>query len=107
MAKILLQIKGGKKIKIIAIMGNFHARKESFFLDAKKHIPVGVYLPKRATLSIKLEYLSGHFFNEKLKKFSSVKKLKKVPISGFQKTKESGYDYVFYIKKANPISVLL
>ncbi len=107
MARILLKVGKGRKNKIIAIMGNLHARKEPFYMDTKKYIPLGTYLPKYTTSSIKLEYLSGHFFNQKLKKFLPTERTKKAPIHGFQKTKESGYDYVFYIKKANPISLLL
>lgn len=107
MARILLRAGKGKKNKVIAIMGNFHAQKEPFFMNTKKHVPLGTHLPKRATSNIKLEYLSGYFFNEKLKRFPPIKNIKKIPISSFQKIKESGYDYVFYIKKANPISLLL
>lgn len=41
MARILLRAGKGKKNKVIAIMGNFHAQKEPFFMNTKKHVPVG------------------------------------------------------------------
>lgn len=106
MADVFLRKNRYKKVKIIAIMGNLHARKKEFFLNRKKYIPLGSYLPKHKTLTIKLEYISGYFCNEFVKKILPTKKINIISKLVFQKTREFGYDYILFIKKAHPIKLL-
>src|SRR3989344_7461963 len=91
---------------VIAIMGNFHARRKTFIFENKKYIPAGSYLPPAQTMAIKIKYLSGSFLNVSLKKIKPqvIKKF----ISGFriEKSKISGFDYEIFVKKANPITIL-
>ncbi|MBI4993558.1 hypothetical protein HZC33_01180 [Candidatus Wolfebacteria bacterium] len=101
MANILLKLKKRKNIQLVAIMGNFHASKMVFYFGGNKYIPLGSYFPLDTTISIKLEYCSGYFYNEYSKKIPSHKNINTIKKSKLQKNKKSEYDYIFLIKKAH------
>lgn len=96
-----------KNHKIVALMGNLHAKKHSFDLNGKICRPLASYLPKNKTVSFKINYLSGQYFNMFIKKIESNKNIKiwneKKIIT---KSKDKAYDYEIVLKKATPISIL-
>ena len=103
MANILLHNIKDKRVKVVAIMGNFHASKKPFVFDGVKYIPLGSYLPKNKTISVKLEYMSGYFCNGTIKKILPItKNINFVSKFVLRKTGKSGYDYILLVKKANP-----
>jgi len=102
MADVLLKRKNNK-VRTIAIMGNFHARKEKFFLDEEEYIPLGSYLPATDTVAIKLDYLSGAFFNKSQKEFVS---RENGDAKLLEESRESGYDFILSIPRAHPTSLL-
>ena len=57
-----------KKSKIIILLGNLHAKKHFFDLNGKIFRPTASYLPKNKTISFKINYLSGQYFNMFIKK---------------------------------------
>lgn len=106
MANILLKLKRQKNTQLIAIMGNLHAPKTEFILGDNKFIPLGSHFPMKETMSIRLEYSSGYFYNEHIKKIPLSSNMDIVGRSKLQKTNRPGYDYVFLIKTAHPIRPL-
>lgn len=107
MSNILLRVGENKKRKTLAIMGNLHARKTGFFLGKKKHKPLGSYLPEGETLAVRLNYLSGYFYNNSIKKFSSREGINFVHNPTVRRSKKgSGYDYDLYITRAHPVKPL-
>lgn len=104
MANVLLRDIKDKKTKVIAMMGNFHASKKPFVFDRVKYIPLGSYLPKNKTISVKLEYISGYFYNGTIKKIPPItKNINFASKFALRKTEKSGYDYILLVKKANSI----
>lgn len=99
MAKNLKSTRGN----VLAIMGNFHANKMRFELSGQKYIPLGSLLPQQETMAIKIEYLSGKFYNHKIKTIRS--KIKSG--SGLKKSGQKGFDYVYVISKAHPVKMLV
>lgn len=96
-----------KDHKIIALMGNLHAKKHSFILNGKVCRPLVSYLPKNKTVSFKINYLSGQYFNMFVKKIEPSKEIKtENKKSNLIKLKNSGYDYEIILKKATPINIL-
>lgn len=96
-----------KKQKIIALMGNLHAKKHSFNLNNKVCRPLVSYLPKNKTISFKISYLFGRYFNIFLKNIEPNKNTKiENKKSKITKSKDNIYDYEIILKKATPISIL-
>lgn len=96
-----------KDYKIIALMGNLHAKKYSFTLNGKVCRPLVSYLPKNKTVSFKISYLSGQYFNMFVKKIEPNKEIKTENAkSNLIKLKNTVYDYEIILKKATPINIL-
>jgi|SRR3989338_8707964 len=104
MANILLKRKS-ERVRVIAIMGNFHAKKEKFFLDQEEHIPLGYYLPTASTTTIKLDYLSGSFFNKSQKEFINRETNDDTELL-LKESQDPDYDFVLLIPRAHPVSLL-
>ena len=103
MADVLLKRKS-EGVRFIAIMGNFHAKKEKFFLDQEEYIPLGSYLPATDTVAIKLNYLSGSFFNKSQKEFTSQEANDTELL--LEESPGPGYDFILSILRAHPVSLL-
>lgn len=88
---------------VLAIMGNFHANKMKFELGGQKYMPLGSFLPQQETMAIKIEYLSGKFYNHKIK---TVRGSIKSGL-GLKKSKQKGFDYIYVIPKAHPVKMLV
>jgi len=97
--------KKNKDHKILAFMGSLHAKKHYFELNNKKCKPLTSYLPKNKTISFKISYLSGRYFNMFIKKIKPTNKIKslnkKVKI-----IKSKDYDCEIILNKATPITIL-
>lgn len=91
------------KQKVIAIMGNLHASKSKFKLDKKQCVPLGYHLPRKQTVAIKIVYLAGKFYNHGI---NNIKKQTKVNLGLSRNKKVVGFDYVYTIDIAHPISLL-
>lgn len=96
-----------KDHKIIALMGNLHAKKHSFVLSGKVCRPLVSYLPKDKTISFKISYLSGRYFNMFVKKIELDKEIKlENKKAKIIKLKNGVYDYEIFLKKATPVNIL-
>ena len=99
--------KKNKDCKILALTGNLHAKKQSFRLNDKKCKALISYLPKNKTISFKISYLSGNYFNMYLKKIEPTNKTKSVNKKiNIRKLKNKDYDYEIILNKATPITIL-
>lgn len=94
--------------KTLAIVGNLHAKKRGFLLgkNSYKYVPLGSLLPRGKTVSVKLNYLSGFYFNIDREKIISRHRAKAVLPNFFvKKSRHTDYDYEIVIKKATPVSL--
>lgn len=88
------------------VVGSLHARKKKFFLGKQKYIPLASYLPKAHTLSFKLKYIYGSFFNISLRKIKPETKEKLSRTVFIRWSKSPNFDYEIIIRKAHPITIL-
>lgn len=106
MARLLLRGGISKNVTAIAMMGNLHARRKKFSLEGVQYIPLGYHMPRNAAVSVKLEYLSGSFYNMSLKKISPKKK-NAAAMSRLEKiNKKLGYDRTCFLERAHPVKPL-
>ena len=98
---------------IIGIFGNIHANKNKVNIDGKVRIPAANYLPRAKTISIKLRYLSGSFFNVGLQRIETSKRKMgnkdDFRLNKIRKTSSKwnqGFDYEILVPKATPVKLL-
>lgn len=102
--------KRNKSKKILAIMGNLHAKKKDFKFENKIYKPLSLYFSNKKLLTIKLEYLSGSYFNIKSKRIIPKNKTKdvlKLFKFNIKKSKSPFFDYMIFIKKAHSVKILI
>lgn len=90
------------KIPIVAITGNLHAQKTKFKFGKKLYTPIGFRLSGKKSIFVKINYLSGKFYNHGIKRIQSVKKMK----LGLIKNKSKDFDYIYAIENARPVELL-
>ena len=90
------------KMPVIAIMGNLHAQRTKFNFEKEKYTPIGFHLSGRNMIAIKINYLSGKFYNYGIKKIQRTKGIK----LGLIKNDGNDFDYFYVVKEAHPIGLL-
>jgi len=101
--------KKNKDHKVLAFMGSLHAKKHPFEFNDRKCKPLTSYLPKDKTVSFKISYSSGSYFNMSFKKIEPTNKIKSLSKKSEiikSKDKDCDYDYEIILNKATPITIL-
>lgn len=81
---LLTVAKKHQRVIFLGIIGSLHARKIPFYLiNKKQYFPLVSYLPKEKTITIKIRYLAGEFFNLGFKKIKTENKNTKLMKSIF------------------------
>ena len=119
MAKNLIKIKG----KVAFLCGNVHASKQEIYFPILSRLafkiisifspeyatlgksikPCGAHLPKKETVSYKVEALKGgNFYNFKVKKAKKYKAKKIESLPAIIKANDESYDFIYLVKKFTP-----
>jgi hypothetical protein len=100
--KMMAQNLGRSKVNTIAIMGKLHANKTKLNLDGEQYTPLAFSLVSKKMISIRINYLTGKFYNHGIKNLEKGEDLK----LGLTKNNGLDFDYIYTIKEAQPISLL-